>query len=527
MKKRFWWLLLPLGGALTALPLLFPKIGLLSWVGMVPAIIFFIGACERASVRLRRAYGYGFLFFIAHYLCIWHWFIYLYPMEFAGVTEGEAAALVAICWIGLSLLQASLFALSFPVFTLLRRHSVFEKVPLLTPFLFASVYTVAEWAQTLTWAGVPFARMALGQSECGVLFNSPALFGSYFLTFSIVAVNALISYTVLHLNRKKALLIACVSVAACNLLAGTVGYLTNRNREDGGIVVAAVQGNVGSSEKWTAASSKQTMEVYEKYTAEAAAAGAQLVLFPETFLPYTFTEDNLYGQYVIDLATTYGVTIRFGGFYDGEDGELYNGVFTVYPDGKMDQSVYAKVRLVPFGEFVPMRGIVEVLVPPLADMGMLSDDLAKGTDSAIIHTVLGDTGTLICFDSIYEELTLQAVRDGAKVICLSTNDSWFLDSAGVYMHHTQARLRAVESGRYIIRSADTGISSIISPTGEAMDELPPLVEGVSIATVYPSDHRTLYSYIGNIFVYLLIAAELALALDLVILAVRRKKTKSE
>jgi apolipoprotein N-acyltransferase len=80
----------------------------------------------------------------------------------------------------------------------------------------------------------------------------------------------------------------------------------------------------------------------------------------------------------------------------------------------------------------------------------------------------------------------------------------------------------VESGRYIIRSADTGVSSVISPNGRAEAELPPLVDGVSIATVYPTAQRTLYSCIGNAIVYLMIAAELALAADGLICYLRRR-----
>jgi apolipoprotein N-acyltransferase len=174
-----------------------------------------------------------------------------------------------------------------------------------------------------------------------------------------------------------------------------------------------------------------------------------------------------------------------------------------------------------------MRSVIEVLIPPLADMNILSSDLDPGTDSAIVQTSLGAVGTLVCFDSIYENLTLDAVRDGAELICLSTNDSWFLDSAGVYMHHTQARLRAIESGRYIIRSADTGISSIIAPDGSVAAELPVLVEGVSVSTVYPGSSRTLYSCIGNTFVYLLITAELAIAIDALILSIKRKRSDGE
>lgn len=515
-------LLLPLGAVLMALCLLFPKIGTLQWLVMVPMLLYLFDKNQQERISLKKAYGLGFLYFYVFYLVIWHWFVTLYPMEFAGVTKGEAILLIAICWLGLSLLQTVFSALTFPVFVALSRTRLLKKAPLMLPFLFASVYAVSEWAQTLTWAGVPWARLALGQAECGILFHSASLFGSYFITFVIVAVNGLIAYAVLHLDRVRVTALLCAAVFLLNMGAGLVGYLIANNRQGEGIVVAAVQGNVGSSNKWTSGNNEKSFAVYEKYTAQAAAAGARLVVFPETFMPYQLTADNMMGSFVRRLATTYQVTIRCGAFcYD--DGGYYNGIFTVYPDGTVSDTVYAKRRLVPFGEFVPMRALVELLVPPLADMSMLSSDLDPGTDSAIVQTSAGAVGTLICFDSIYEGLTLDTVRDGAELICLSTNDSWFWDSAGVYMHHTQARLRAVESGRYIIRSADTGISSIISPDGSVAAELPPLVEGVSISTAYPSNSRTLYSYIGNTFVYVLICAELALAVDAVVALIRQRK----
>ena len=329
----------------------------------------------------------------------------------------------------------------------------------------------------------------------------------------------------MHLDRVKFCAIACAAVFLTNLCAGLIGYFTAPTGGENGVVVAAVQGNVGSSDKWTTSSNLRSYEVYEAYTAEAKAAGAELVVFPETFMPYRITADSALGKYVTGLAKTYDITIRCGAFYyDSEAEKLYNGLFTVYPDGSIAETVYAKRRLVPFGEFVPMRPVVEFLVPPLADMSMISEDLDPGTDSAVVETEIGTVGSLICFDSIYEDLTLDAVRDGAEVICLSTNDSWFLDSVGVYMHHRQAQLRAVESGRYIIRSADTGISSVIAPSGSANAVLPPLVEGVSISTVYPTTHRTLYSYIGNSVVYLMIVAVLALTADGLVCCLRKKRS---
>ena len=370
---------------------------------------------------------------------------------------------------------------------------------------------------------MPWARLALGQVNCGVLFHSASLFGSYFITFAIVAVNGLAAYAILHLDKVKLISILCACVFGANLISGLIGYLTLRQDPGEGTTVAAVQGNVGSAEKWQLGTVSEAMDIYREYTKQADEAGATVVVFPETFLPYSISADSSLGKYVSDLAKECGVTIRCGAFYHSPDGGYYNGLFTAYPDGTYAETVYAKRRLVPFGEFVPMRPVVEVLVPVLADMGMLDSDLDQGTDSAVVDTVIGPAGSLICFDSIYEELTLDAVRDGAAYICLSTNDSWFGTSAGIRMHLRQAQLRAVESGRYIIRSAATGVSAIVTPTGECLEVQDADTAGVAIANIHSRTDRTLYSYIGNTLVYLLITAELALGVTLLIDRIRRRR----
>ncbi len=509
LQEKKWLFLLPLGGILMALCLIFPQIGFLQWVVMTPALLWLFSRDTGAPFRFGRAYGAGALYFFSFYVVIYHWFLYLYPMEFVGATRGEAAVLVVICWLGLSLLQTVFSSLVFPLFYLLVRTRVMCRWPLLIPILFAVQYTVSEWSQTLTWLGVPWARLSLGQLECGSMANSAAVLGPYFLTFALVACNALLAWGILHLERSRFCAIGASTVLISAILLGVLGAAINVTDRGTPVVVAAVQGNVGTSEKWSQSQNEKTYKVYEKYTAEAVARGAQIVVFPETFLPYTLTESNTTGTFVRSLAYRYNVTILCGAFHQ-EGGERYNAVFTVYPDGSIDRTVYAKRHLVPFGEHVPMRPVIEVLIPPLADIGMLDSDLTAGKESAVIETPYARIGALICFDSIYETLTADSVRDGAQLLVLPTNDSWFTDSAAAYMHEGQARLRAIESGRWIVRAADTGISAVIDPDGGEHDTLPPLVEGVSVFTAYASDARTPYSYIGNLLVYVMIAALLAL-----------------
>lgn len=515
--------LVPLSGVLMALCLVIPRLGFLQWVAIVPMLLYLFSRDVTAKRAPLRLWGVGALYFLSYYLVIYHWFFALYPMEFAGVTKGEAVLIVLVCWLGVSLLQTFFSSLIFPLFALLCRTWAVKRLPIFLPFVFAAQYTVAEWAQTLTWLGMPWARLSLGQIGAGFIPGSASLLGSYFITFSLVTVNALIAFVLLHADRRRFVAIALSSTFVLTLLLGAVGTLANDPEKGESITVAAVQGNVGSSQKWTGAAREQTYRVYEAYTAEAAAAGAELVVFPETFLPYELTESNSTGLFVRGLAIRYNVTIMCGAFSYEDEGE-YNAVFTVHPDGSIDEVVYAKRHLVPFGEYVPMRGMVEFLIPVLADIGMLDADLLAGEDTALVTLEKGKVGALICFDSIYEELTRASVRDGAELLVLPTNDSWFTDSAAVYMHASQASMRAIESGRWIVRSADTGISSVIDPRGEQHDVQPPLEEGVAIATARMSSARTLYSYIGNLLVYLLIAGLLALPIaSLVRVIYQRKK----
>ncbi len=517
--------MLPLGGVLTALPLLFPKVGVLGFATMVPALLFLFSAAREGTVRLRRFYAYGFFYFFPFYFVNYYWFLALYPMSFAGITKGQAAVTVALCWAGLSLLHALIGACLFPLFAALCRTAAMKRLPFAVPFLFAALYAVLEWGMTHTFVGVPWARLALGQIEMPFLPNSAALFGTYFITFCLCSFNGLTAYLILHRECRRTAAILAAAVVVLNTVCGVIGYCTADVGKGKSIVIAAVQGNIGSAEKWNEEYSRRTEEVYEKYTAEAAEADAEMVVFPETFLPYHMTPGSNLRAYVCRLAATYGVIIRCGAFQTGENGEEYNVVFTVYPDGSVDDAVYKKRKLVPFGEYVPFRRVAETLLPVFANIGMLSEDLTPGSESELLDTEWGKIGTLICFDSIYEALTLQSVRDGANVMILPTNDSWFTDSAAAYMHNNQARYRAIESNRYFVRAADTGISDFINPRGETEGVLPPMKAGVTVGTVYMNTGRTLYSRIGNLFVYLLIGGCALPALWELARAVSRKKSK--
>ena len=494
------YIFLAASGFLTCLPLVFTSLGFLQWVSMSLFAAVIIAEATDESVRYRVFYKYGFVYFMSFYLTAFHWFITLYPLSFIdGMTKGAAAVVVAFAWIGLSLLQTSVSAFVPVLIALLARRGLCKANKGLLPVGAAAVYVLFEWMQTLTWAGVPWARLAIGQTALSAVIKSASLFGSYFISFLIVAVNFYIALAILCSDKRRFCLLLSAVIVAVNATLGAVLIATERDGEKS-IKAAALQLNISSKEKWSS-ELNIVRERLEKYALMAAEEGAKLIVASETIFPIDVGEGGQTYEFLRELARKCDATLIVGCFTEAEGGSK-NSLLLIDPEGNVSETVYSKRHLVPFGEYVPMRPVIEFLVPPLADLSMLGDDIIEGDGTAIYETELGRIGSLICFDSIYEGLTLDTLRDGAELIVLSTNDSWFFDSAGVRMHNAHAMLRAVESGRYIVRSANTGVSSIISPNGEILDYEEALIEGYVISDVSVRSERTLYSYVGNLIVWL-------------------------
>ena len=519
-KKKGRLLLLVVSGILTGFSVAFPRyIGFLEWVSLVPAAIFLLTMRDGEMATKRAAYRAGLVFWMSYYVVIYHWFWYMYPLDFAGISRAGGLVVVFVAWLGLSFLQAIGGAVIFPVFLALDRRRIFGEAVAPRVITLAALFCVSEFSQTLFWFGVPFARLCIGQSYYLPIIQSASLFGCYFITFLLLAVNALIALAagvlLSHEPRRRAVLLSSVGIGviAVNLIFGCIRMAVPTEGET--IRVAAIQANISSTVKWDM-SLEETYQRYEKLTREAAADGAEVIIWPETAIPTEVSTDASYGVRVANLAKELGVTLLYGCMTrDGED-RLYNTILAINPDGSYTEERYNKRRLVPFGEYVPMRSVITVLIPPLANISMLKDDMTPGDSPNIINTeVAGAVGSLICFDSIYDALALASANAGADWIALPTNDSWFSDSAAIYMHYAQAKLRAVETGRYIVRAGNTGISGIITDRGADITTLAPLREGYVVGEIVPTESRTLYSYIGNIFVLLCLAfplSELALSI---------------
>ena len=177
--------------------------------------------------------------------------------------------------------------------------------------------------------------------------------------------------------------------------------------------------------------------------------------------------------------------------------------------------------MVPFGEYMPYKAFLSKVFPMLTKLNIIEDDYIGGNSAEIMSVNGGRLGNIICFESIYPQLTRQSTLDGAQLMIELTNDSWLKDSPAMYQHLAHGVFRSVENGRYLVRSANSGISAVIDNHGNIKSVLNINETGAIADTVQYIDKQTVYTKTGNILFPICCATVL---IWLAILIVKKIKT---
>jgi apolipoprotein N-acyltransferase len=178
-----------------------------------------------------------------------------------------------------------------------------------------------------------------------------------------------------------------------------------------------------------------------------------------------------------------------GGPYYDDRGRIFNSAYLYSPTGILT-SRYDKVKLVPFGEYVPGRH----WLPLLSRYHVRDFDFAAGAVHGVLQAGTIAVGPMICFESIFPTIAWQLGDKRAQVLVIITNDAWFGRTAAAAQHQQIAVLRAIETGRWVLRGASTGVSSIIAPNGKVVSQAglyqqAVLSANIALATGSPSDSR--------------------------------------
>lgn len=363
-------------------------------------------------------------------------------------------------------------------------------------FSFSALYILGEFIQEyIPYISFPWIRLSAVVAQKEIIIQSASLLGGLFVSFIIASINGLICVILenIVLKKKVILPIICLSLIICfNTAFGIIRTNTIKHEEDSAVLL--VQGNFSGEEKRTSDKNEITGK-YLRLSYNNLSPDVKLVIFPETAMPFSFNEHNDGTKTVSKFARKNDVTILTG-ICTYEEEKIFNSAVAFYPDGTFSEA-YSKRILVPFGEKIWFYDTLLKIMPDV--FGEMST-FTEGISPLPIETEIGKIGVVICYESIYPRIARSTVRNDAEIISIISNDSWFGKSNAMYQHHNHAILRAVENNRYVLRVSSTGVTSVISPTGQITDYAEPFKEETLKAYVTTIKKRSLYSIIGDIII---------------------------
>ena len=487
-----------------------------AWLG--PAALV-VGLDGLSPLKAARA---AFLASLAGHVVLFHWFIVvtvfyggmplllgllapllpafwvaqfsaLFAAVWAGGSRRTGAFVWGACaWVAVDWLRGW-FLGGFPWATL--GYALHRDLPLLAWTRWGGVYALSFLA-----AGV---GLALGQVLLRTFSQEPGDLGAAALASGAA-------------RRRPGAVGGLMAMGFALLLAHGLGWLLIAQESANASVVriAAIQGNIDQGEKWDAERREQILEAYLRLSDSAAERGARWIVWPETALPGSLEWDpELRGQ-IASLARRHRAVLVLGGtgieFETGSDAPsaYFDSAFVVGADGEL-RARYDKTQLVPFGEFVPLRGLLGAVFQSLA-RGLAPTDITPGDvpHSVEIPGSEAEGGPLragipICYELIFPDLMRRFVADGAGVLLAVTNDAWYGRTGAPHQFLAMTALRSAETGRFTVRAANTGISAIIDSRGRVRERSALFEEAVVVADVPVSRESvsTFYARFGDLFAW--------------------------
>lgn len=369
--------------------------------------------------------------------------------------------------------------------------------------LLPSAWVCMEWARSLGILGFTWGDLAYSQHRVLPVTQIASVTGAWGVSFLVALWNAMLA-NLLAVGRARravpwaqfgSVLLFVFIVCAYGLVA-----LRSPDRSLMCFRAAAVQGNINTDTIHDLAYYDKCHATYRGLTRKAALAGAKLIVWPETSEPGYPARDQFLEYALSELAEQANAYILVGAHDVDSMGRCFNSGFLIAP-GHGIVGQYSKVRLVPFGEYVPARRYL----PFLSYYRVTPVDMTPGSGFNLLDAGGLKIGLAICFESIFPYISRTLTRSGAEILCVITNDAWFLRTSAAEQHLSKSVFRAVENGRYLIRAATTGISCIIDPHGRVLASKGIFTRGIVLAEVTPLRQMTIYTRMGDWFVYLCLA----------------------
>lgn len=500
-----------LGGAIMGLS--FPPFPtrVLACVALVPLFRYFYrsssnnGGGSRGGIDrdrpLKRGFVLGYTTGLVFFLILLYWISNLIPASSARMPWLMVPALIVLA-LYLSL-YPGLFTLMLASLTRRWGRIALAAAP--------ALWAITELARSRGELGFSWGILSNALAIHPVAIQGLSLYGPFGLSLVIVLVNLLIATIICHGSR-------CARTAAAItlvlLVAGHLGWGKHeigRIESEGsgrGVTVAVVQPNVDLAIKWKKEYRDSVFSQIGHLTKDAADRGAGLVIFPETSAPISFRFSGFHRELLRAAALRAKVELLVGHIDHEareEEWRSFNSASLFEPDGTK-QATYGKVNLLPFGERIPFSQYI----PPLSGLDFGQANFLPGDEATIFESSAGRFGVLICYESTFSHYARDYVRNGADFLVNITNDGWFGSRRGALQHAETAILRAVENRVTLYRSANTGVSLVVEPTGRVPKRIGLDVPGTILHVGYRSSHPPFYTRHGHLLFTVMAALSLSI-----------------
>ncbi|WP_295209317.1 apolipoprotein N-acyltransferase [Ruminococcus sp.] len=436
----------------------------LAFFAFIPMTLFLSKSLDRIDFRKNFL-----LFFLPYYLVQLSFLLTIWKL--CPLPKALSIPLAVLCLAALTLWEALLMYIPLCLYLPIKRRFRLFKHRFAEIIFFCLLVCAGEWLQEhVPVLAFPWSAVWLTVTDSPLLLQSATLFDCRTTTFFILLINALHAEAYLSFIRSKRFgyVLTALVLQCANLAYGA--YSLDLNKKLYAISpkldVICAQDSLEGREK----SRRKALESARSYVSildKGWQWGTDLVLLPESAVPKDF--DSTIDEFTLlsDFADTKGCTVVTGSFYL-QNGADYNALLAYDKNGS-PSAPYFKQVLVPFGEKIPFANLFGVTT------------MSECCESAYAKPITADgvtIGSVICVESVFPSIVRSQKDQGAQLICISTNDSWFGKSSAREQHYRHSIMRAVENRRYVLRAGNCGISAIISPSGEQLSVKSDSTKGV-------------------------------------------------
>lgn len=460
----------------------------LLFVALAPFLFSVIHGAGKKEVLLR-----ALVFSLSYYLLLLYWIV-IVLVRYGGLPVFVAVPALILLAVYMSL---------YPVIFSLILYSVSKNIEkrfllLLIPLLWVAL----DWLRSFLFSGFPWMDVGYGLWQHPSLIQFASVFGHHGITFCLLLSNAAVVFWATRSTTDKTRMYTFAIFAALLVLLPGYSALTLNSSEQvaDSAEIGIVQGNILQDQKWSEDLKAKTVEKYLALSQSIDQfSDLNLIVWPETALPFYPTIAPEFGEVSRFLEDKGKPIITGSPWYEIEQGETlvyryFNSAILLGADRRL-LGRYDKSHLVPYGEYVPLKKYMGFLQPLVETVG----DFSPGTIENPLTVGKVRAGVLLCYESIFPDIARKWVNEKANVLVNLTNDAWYGKSSAPYQSFAMTIFRAVETGRSVVRSANTGISGVVDPHGRVLMQSDIFVPWAERARVPLCEKETFFVSYGYLF----------------------------